>query len=59
MAEFRNMVREFLMSKIGPGDHSTIVANVMDAADVNKDSKVLLRPFVTFLSEYLQIFMNI
>ena len=52
MAEFKKMVREFLMSKIGPGDHSTIVANVMDAADVNKDSKVLLRLFITFLSEY-------
>ena len=53
MAEFRKMVREFLMSKIGPGDHSRIVANVMDAADVNKDSKVLLRHFITFPTQYL------
>ena len=42
MTEFRKMVHDFVESKLGPGDHSQFITNIMDTADVNKDSKVSL-----------------
>ena len=40
MTEFRKMVLDFVVSKLGTGDHSSLITNIMEIADVNKDSKV-------------------
>lgn len=40
MADFRKLVLGFVERKLGPGDRSKLVRNIMDVADVNKDAKV-------------------
>ncbi len=43
MADFRKLVLGFVERKLGPGDRSKLVSNIMDVADVNKDAKVTFK----------------
>ena len=53
MTEFRNMVLDFVVSKLGTGDHSSLITNIMEIADVNKDSKVSV--FYSLASIFVQV----
>ena len=40
MADFRQMVQDFVDAKLGSGDHKSLMDSIMDEADANKDDKV-------------------
>ena len=40
MEQFQQMVSEYLVEKLGSGDHISLIKTIMDVADVNHDSKV-------------------
>lgn len=56
MAQFKDMVTSFIDSKLGSGDHNSLIDKIMNTADVDRDEKVKHLPIYNVFS-YLNLYM--